>query len=81
MTSIISIIIWQISAISQEMYRIILFAWTLILIMIPKYLPLINLKKNRTIIVLYYMALGTFYFVYYAVVIGANKIYPYVLRI
>lgn len=81
MTSVISIIIWQISAISQEMYRIILFAWMLILIMIPKYLPLINFKKNRTIIVLYYMVLGTFYFVYYAVVIGANKIYPYVLRI
>lgn len=72
---IISAFLWQLSMITQEMYRIALYFWVLIMVFVPKYLT--SYRKNKYFVLGYYVVVSNFYFVYYAVVIGANEIYPY----
>lgn len=75
-TIILAICLWQLSIVSQEAYRIGLYFWALVIIMIPKYIN--NFRaENRVIYTVCYCILANFYFVYYSVVIGANNIYPY----
>lgn len=73
---LLSVLLWQLSMVSQEAYRIALYFWMMIIILVPKGLCGFS-KKNINILTFYYITLSNFYFVYYAVIIGANKIFPY----
>ena len=80
MTLMISAIVWQLSGVVQEYYRIAMYLWIFILLAVPKLLSIFR-RSNRQVVALGYVVLGCFYYVYYFVIVLANKTYPYTSEI
>lgn len=78
MVLIMSTILWQVTGVSQESYRVILPLWGILMIAVPK---LITVSKYTIVIFGYYIVLGILYFIILFVRLGVNNIYPYASRI
>lgn len=78
MVLIMSTILWQVTGVSQESYRVILPLWGILMIAVPK---LITVSKYTIVIFGYYVVLGILYFIILFVRLGVNNIYPYASRI
>lgn len=71
---IMSTVLWQITGISQESYRVMLAFWVLLILAVPK---LIEITKYRREMIMYYLVLGIGYFYILFVYDHVNNIYPY----
>lgn len=74
MILIMSTILWQITAVSQESYRAMLSLWILLIFAVPK---IVEMAKNKIFLILYYIILGTSYFGIMFIYNLINNIYPY----
>ena len=74
MILVMSTILWQITGISRESYRVALPLWFILVIAIPH---IIEKIKKRCAIIIYYLVAGGFYFFILFITKGVNEIYPY----
>ncbi len=74
---VISTILWQLTGISQEIYRIVLCFWVFIILGV---LELVKVAKSGKIIKTYYYLSAIVYHVIFYIIYHTNNVYPYVLR-
>lgn len=78
---LISTILWQLEGISTEAYRVALYFWGLLIIIIPDIIKTIKITKTRVILKKYYLFLGIFYFWFVFVFRLTNETYPYTSKL
>lgn len=74
---LVSVVLWQLTSISKEVYRVSLFFWQIIIFAVPSYLKNIQLIKNKIIMLLYYIVFSMLYFYIFVIHGGLNGVYPY----
>lgn len=78
--TITALILWQLSGILQEAYRVCLYVWIFIIPAISKMIMLLN-RKKRILMITYYIIVLQIYYYYHFVIVLANKTYPYTSEI
>ena len=78
---IMSVILWQLAGVSSQTFRITLYYWYLIILIIPELVHAIKSHRKKLSFSAYYVVFGSFYYWFVFVYSLMNYTYPYTSKL